>query len=47
MNIFAVKNYESESECDVNIEILALMALKGMLHIGSDFQQHATASGES
>jgi hypothetical protein len=36
-NILPVKNYENEAELDDHIDILALLALRKMLHCSEDF----------
>lgn len=36
-NVLPVKNYESEIELDVNVNILALLALRQMLWFADDF----------
>ncbi|XP_060559569.1 interferon-induced protein 44-like [Ruditapes philippinarum] len=36
-NILPVKNYENEAELDDNVDILALLALRKMLHCSEDF----------
>ncbi|XP_045166459.2 interferon-induced protein 44-like [Mercenaria mercenaria] len=39
-NVLPVKNYEKEAELDDNIDILALLALRKMLHSTEDFMQN-------
>ena len=36
-NIFPVKNYENEMQLDDNISILALLALRQLLHFAEDY----------
>ncbi|XP_053383599.1 interferon-induced protein 44-like isoform X2 [Mercenaria mercenaria] len=39
-NILPVKNYENEAELDDNVDILALLALRKMLHFTEDFMHN-------